>query len=155
MYRLTNPLLHSEGPHWDEQKQILFFVDIEGQTVWRYDPRIKKLTYAAIGNVYIVYTPTFQSVAGSRLTNANLLYFYVFAGEKVSVIIPIKNTSNEFLIGRGTGLTRLTWNGENTTSPGIDVLSMVDQDKPGNRFNDGKADATGRLWLGKVYCYEF
>jgi sugar lactone lactonase YvrE len=28
------------------------------------------------------------------------------------------------------------------------VLTRVEDDKPGNRFNDGKADPRGRLWAG-------
>lgn len=43
----------------------------------------------------------------------------------------------------------------------LKLLSVVDLGKPGNRCNDGKVDAKGRLWFGKsklflrtnpVYC---
>lgn len=70
-------------------------------------------------------------------------------GATVGAVIPIQGTKTKFLIGAGTSLAVLTWNGRNVTSPFIQILTIVDRDKPGNRFNDGKADAVGRLWIGK------
>lgn len=32
-----------------------------------------------------------------------------------------------------------------------EVVATVEGDKPGNRFNDGKADSKGRIWIGKHY----
>ena len=32
----------------------------------------------------------------------------------------------------------------------VDELVVVDSDSPGNRFNDGKCDAVGRLWCGTM-----
>lgn len=57
---------------------------------------------------------------------------------------------HRFIIGKGRELAMLKWTGQNTTSPLIQTFTSVDQDKPGNRFNDGKADAIGRLWIGKL-----
>nr|CAD7581425.1 unnamed protein product [Timema californicum] len=37
--QVTRPLEHSEGPHWDEEKGVLFFVDIHKKTrVWEWPP---------------------------------------------------------------------------------------------------------------------
>ena len=32
----------------------------------------------------------------------------------------------------------------------VKVLTTVQEDKPGNRFNDGKCDSSGRLWCGTM-----
>ncbi|KAL0274305.1 UNVERIFIED_CONTAM: hypothetical protein PYX00_006758 [Menopon gallinae] len=38
---VTPPVIHGEGPHWDEDKQVLYYVDIKNQTINRYDPKTK------------------------------------------------------------------------------------------------------------------
>lgn len=46
------------------------------------------------------------------------------------------------------------WNGKNgNAAQNVTVLTSVDEDKIGNRFNDGKADKMGRLWWGKFFYY--
>ena len=32
----------------------------------------------------------------------------------------------------------------------LEVLATVQEDKPGNRFNDAKCDSSGRLWCGTM-----
>ena len=32
----------------------------------------------------------------------------------------------------------------------LTTVAKVDEDKPDNRFNDGKCDAKGRFWAGKI-----
>lgn len=38
-----------EGPHWDHKTQALYYVDIKGNTVNKYDPATKKHTSIKIG----------------------------------------------------------------------------------------------------------
>jgi sugar lactone lactonase YvrE len=47
--KLTEQLELGEGPHWDECKQILYFVDMTGFAVHTYDPATKKHTKAKVG----------------------------------------------------------------------------------------------------------
>ncbi|RZF39123.1 hypothetical protein LSTR_LSTR013858 [Laodelphax striatellus] len=35
---VSQPVLHGEGPHWDAHNQVLYFVDISGNTVHRLNP---------------------------------------------------------------------------------------------------------------------
>ena len=39
----------------------------------------------------------------------------------------------------------------NTKSGALRLLSDVEADMPGNRFNDGKCDPNGNLWVGSMY----
>nr|CAD7421344.1 unnamed protein product [Timema poppensis] len=48
--QVTRPLEHSEGPHWDEEKGVLFFVDIHQKLVNRLDPVTGEYTFIQLGN---------------------------------------------------------------------------------------------------------
>ncbi|GLV44460.1 Senescence marker protein-30 [Carabus blaptoides fortunei] len=67
----------------------------------------------------------------------------------VTPVIPT-NTLNKFVVGVNNSVVLLEWNGRNGTAENVTVLTRVDQDKVGNRFNDGKADKYGRLWWGTM-----
>ncbi|XP_018569343.1 regucalcin [Anoplophora glabripennis] len=47
--RILENFALSEGPHWDEDTQSLYFVDIVNQIINKYVPATKKLTTAATG----------------------------------------------------------------------------------------------------------
>lgn len=66
----------------------------------------------------------------------------------MSFVIPVAGQQGLFVIGLGTTLASLRWNlNENTHK--VVGLATVDVDKPGNRWNDAKADSNGYLWAGK------
>lgn len=44
---------HSEGPHWDSHIQKLYFVDIEAQKIYRFDPITKDLSCIFIGKLLV------------------------------------------------------------------------------------------------------
>lgn len=56
----------------------------------------------------------------------------------------IPKTSGGFVIGGETGIHALGSDGV------LEKLADPEADRPGNRFNDGKCDAKGRLWLGSL-----
>lgn len=37
--QITEPVEHAEGPHWDPERQVLYFVDIAGRAIHRYKPQ--------------------------------------------------------------------------------------------------------------------
>lgn len=126
---VTGPVEHGEGPHWDAETGVLYFVDISQETVNRYDPATRLVTHAQ------------------------------FAGGGVSLVIPIKGAeTQQLLTTRGHDVILFNWNHENVTfdssqnSENFTVIATVEsnQDKAGNRWNDGKADAKGRLWAGTM-----
>jgi sugar lactone lactonase YvrE len=72
-------------------------------------------------------------------------------------VIPVKGTgTQQLLTTRGHDVILLNWNQENATfdstvnSANVSLIATVETcaDKSGNRWNDGKADAKGRLWAG-------
>ncbi|KAG8256631.1 hypothetical protein J6590_064152 [Homalodisca vitripennis] len=116
--RISQPIAHGEGPHWDDTEQVLYYVDIAGQTIHRYDP-----------NTQLEKTITFS--------------------KPVSLVVPIKDQKYKFVVTLGLDMMILTWDwdsGFNYVSP----LVSVDQHSPRNRWNDGKADANGRMWAGTM-----
>lgn len=38
-----------EGPHWDEEAQVLYYVDIPESRVFKFDPSTKKFTHVVVG----------------------------------------------------------------------------------------------------------
>lgn len=77
--------------------------------------------------------------------------------EFTAAIVPIKNSTNQFLAGIGPYLTVFTWDEISAESTYV-VLARPETEAafPGNFFNDGKADITGRFWIGepivKYFC---
>ena len=58
------------------------------------------------------------------------------------------------MISVGRNLAILTWDGVSSTPSDVKIVSTVDDEdekKVKNRFNDGKADPTGRLWAGTYF----
>uniref|UniRef100_A0A224XUC0 Regucalcin n=1 Tax=Panstrongylus lignarius TaxID=156445 RepID=A0A224XUC0_9HEMI len=115
---ITKPVAHAEGPHWVASEQALYYVDIAGFSVHRYDTKEKKHTSIKLN-------------------------------DPVGLVIPIKNVRGKFVIGYGTNITILEWDGISNNYK-LHTKYQVDVDKPGNRFNDGKADFNGNLWLGTM-----
>lgn len=113
------PLDLGESPHWDEETQSVYFVDINGHYINRFVPATGKYTRAYIG------------------TN-------------VSFIIPVEGQTDQFVISRGREITLISWDGESESISVIKTLYEVDDQYPGNVFNDGKCDPSGRLWAGTI-----
>lgn len=65
--------------------------------------------------------------------------------KNLSFIIPCQNDKNEFMISRDNKLVKANW-----VTKSSQVIAEVDTDEDGNRFNDGKCDAKGRLWAGTM-----
>ncbi|KAK9869823.1 hypothetical protein WA026_003552 [Henosepilachna vigintioctopunctata] len=111
-----------EGPHWDIATQSLYFVDIFSKTINRYVPSTKTHTK--------VHFDTY-----------------------VTFIIPVEGEKNKFVVGLGRDIVIVVWDGTSDKVEEIKKLAEVDNDSPEtseNRLNDGKCDASGRLWAGTM-----
>lgn len=112
-----------EGPHWDVERQSLYYIDIYGssQSLSRYDYNEDK-TY-----------------------NAKILGYPV-----VSFIIPVDKTSDQFLVGVGKKLVIIQWDGKSNEAKPVSVVGEVESDMLENRFNDAKCDPSGRFYGGTM-----
>ncbi|XP_068082338.1 uncharacterized protein [Anabrus simplex] len=121
---VTSSTVIGEGPHWDHEQQVLYFVDIFGSQVRRYVPSTKQETKVLIEG-------------GSK---------------PVSLVVPVMGQKNKFIISIGRDLAILTWDGLSSTPTSIERIATVDDEegRRENRLNDGKADPTGRLWAGTM-----
>lgn len=67
----------------------------------------------------------------------------------MSIIIPVKGKTDQFVITYGREIALITWDGESEKVASLEKLYEVDENTD-NVFNDGKCDASGRLWAGRV-----
>ncbi|XP_066145537.1 uncharacterized protein [Euwallacea fornicatus] len=70
-----------------------------------------------------------------------------FPGKDLAPIIMTKTSPNVMIGGLNRDLVKIALYNE-TAEP--EVLHTVQRDKPKNRFNDGKADGKGRIWIGTI-----
>jgi len=66
----------------------------------------------------------------------------------VTLILPIEGKTDMFVVGLGASLGIVHWDGRSNTTSQPKYEKLIDE-TPGNRLNDGKADATGRMWVGE------
>ncbi|KAI4461322.1 regucalcin [Holotrichia oblita] len=91
------------------------------------------------------------------LFNGKLNAYNVNSGEvnlitmegNLTLVIPSEFDTSEFVVGLNQAVLKIHWTDENNVEV-IRVISSVDEDRPRNRLNDGKADRRGRLWLGTM-----
>lgn len=108
-----------EGPHWDDTRQSLYYVDIYGkkESILRYDYNENKVYSAKIDLEPVV-----------------------------SFIIPhANNTLDEYAIGIGRRVGIVHWDGVSPKAIVGPIEFQLDEDE-NNRINDAKADPLGRLY---------
>ncbi|KAL3269776.1 hypothetical protein HHI36_008836 [Cryptolaemus montrouzieri] len=66
----------------------------------------------------------------------------------VTPILPSKN-EKLFYVGLNRSLVALEWDGKNNVGKQT-ILATVSPEYPHSRFNDGKTDKRGRLWIGTM-----
>ncbi|XP_028135464.1 regucalcin isoform X4 [Diabrotica virgifera virgifera] len=121
--KVVDGLTFAESPYWDANNQCLYFVDLMESTVYRYAPRSKrKLRQVKIEN------------------------------HKISMIIPVMERKNRFIIGLNNSIAVMDWNRKDSEVKSINKLYEVDIDYV-NFFTGGKFDLTGRLWAGTTTDY--
>ena len=118
---LVGPYDLSEGPHWDPVSKKLYFVDIFAQKIYRYDPATKSLT-----STYVEEGP-------------------------IGFTIPVDGASGKLVAGVSTDLVLLTWDGKKDLAKcATQKLVTLESDPLETRWNDAKADKSGRLWGGTI-----
>jgi len=140
-------MVHGEGPFWDSENNVLYFVDISQQRVYRFFEN--RLEHVQLGrHLYITKSICFLFYRMFDLLKYISYFNRIILDADVSFVIPVHGQQGLFVIGLGTTLASLRWNlNENTNR--VVKLTTVDNNKPGNRWNDAKADTNGYLWAGK------
>jgi len=116
-----------EGPHWDVDRQSLYFNDILEGKIYRYDYQDDKVFGASIEGEPDV---------------------------KIGFITPVQDQRNQFIVGAGPRLLLIDWDGISPLARRIKVVTEVDQENGRTRFNDGKADPQGRIFSGTMLSEE-
>lgn len=111
-----------EGPHWHEETKSLYYVDIYGGSILRYDSKINETFEAKI------------------------------EGEKIiGFIIPVSNSKNKFAIGLMRRVGIIEWDGKSKQAKLLKIILEVENHvKYENRINDAKVDPYGRLYFGTM-----
>jgi len=105
-----------EGPHWDSERQILYFIDIDEHKIFQYKPHNQELKSRKI-----------DSPPGCLATTDDPNKLVVATKKGIEIFEFDSQESGQLLLNRN------------------DV-----EKKDGNRFNDGKVDSNGRLWVGTM-----
>lgn len=137
-----------EGPVWDEKSDCLYWVDIEGNKIFRLDSLRNQVSWVEVNafpsSIILTKSHTMIITAVDIIAELPLFVFDESHGTKVDMYdSKIYHHSHRF-------------------------LGKSEKDHMTRRFNDGKADASGRLWLGTMaieqeigakqgglYCLEF
>lgn len=115
-----------EGPHWDIPSQTLYYVDILGCKILRYVPATKE--HASV-----------QLLGGTA-----------------GFVVPLEGQPGTFVTGLKKRLVLTTWDGQSEQPQVVENVAEVDTEpgKENHRFNDAKADPSGRLWAGTMCAIE-
>lgn len=115
--------LCGEGPHWRNKTLSLYYIDIEGPdaTIQRFD-YLENHTYSA-------------TVPGEPL---------------MTFVLPVQNTTDEFLIGTKNAAKVIRWDGRSEKGVVLRTVFQIETDAfhQTNRFNDAKSDPFGRFYGG-------
>lgn len=135
-----------EGPHWDAKSQSLYFVDMFQAGIYRWDYHKNKTFGATVGKKC-----NFNQYWISLTNDCILIQTPSLEGcTWASFIIPVKGSSNQFVVGDGTRFVLITWDGISDKAKIVKVIADLGEADKTNRFNDGKADSKGRLFAGTL-----
>jgi sugar lactone lactonase YvrE len=107
--------LTGEGPSWDAQNGVLYWVDIPRATIYVYNPATRQ-------NQGIDLSKDFSSIGAVVACKSGGL---LFTPERKIAYFDFEQ-------------------------PTYQILAEVEEDLPGNRFNDGKCDPYGRFLAGTM-----
>ncbi|XP_047119034.1 regucalcin-like [Schistocerca piceifrons] len=118
--KITEPCKLGEGPHWDADKKVLYFVDIGGNRVHKYDPA----------------TSTLKS-----LTLEGVHFIIPVKGKADKFVINM---------GRNVVLMTWDGESSEPAALEVIATVHDEDGSRDNKINDAKVDAAGTLWAGTL-----
>lgn len=85
-----------------------------------------------------------------RYVPATKEHYKVKLDSNVSIVVPVKNHKNKFVVTLERKVAVITWDGKSQTVSNWEEICELDKGLVGHRINDGKCDITGRLWTGTM-----
>uniref|UniRef100_A0A182P0D1 Regucalcin n=1 Tax=Anopheles epiroticus TaxID=199890 RepID=A0A182P0D1_9DIPT len=110
-----------EGPHWDIDRQSLYYVNLFDALIYRWDYSEGKVFSASIDGTH-----------------------------HATFIVPVKGKKDCFVIGDTNRLLVVRWDGVATRATIVRQLASLGPEQVNTRFNDGKVDPWGRLYVGTM-----
>lgn len=96
-------------------------------------------------NQCLYYVDAFKGFI-HRFDEKNGLDSKIKLDDIVTIVIPVANETDSLLVSLRNKVVKLNWNTEK-----YEVIAECAPENNGNeRFNDGKIDAAGRLWIGTL-----
>ncbi|MGK7900843.1 MAG: SMP-30/gluconolactonase/LRE family protein [Hormoscilla sp.] len=116
-----------EGPIWQPEEQVLYWVDIDGQCFFKFDPATGKHERFEVG--LPVGVVAFRADGGIIMATQKGFAFWDFdaLGERYS-----------------------HYPSRIDTISSLQLIADPEAHKPQTRFNDGKVDSHGRFWAGTL-----
>ncbi|XP_017488073.1 PREDICTED: regucalcin-like, partial [Rhagoletis zephyria] len=71
-------------------------------------------------------------------------------GDLVTIVIPVEGKRDQYLVSLRNKVIHLTWNLTDGTHSHKVLAEVASERRGKERFNDGKVDALGRLWIGTL-----
>lgn len=72
----------------------------------------------------------------------------------IGFVIPVQGNNKQFILGAGTQIVLIEWDGKSANGKLVKVIGEVEKDKVNTRFNDAKVDPRGRLFAGTMRLEE-
>lgn len=120
--QITKPAGLGEGPFWNAQKQILYYVDIINASLHSYN-NVTKEQHSV-------------KLAGD--------------GNTVSLVVQVEGHHDKFVVSINNDIAVVTWDGVSSKPSSIEIIANLEGNEEKTRINDGKVDPAGRLWAGTM-----
>uniref|UniRef100_V5GXT7 Regucalcin n=1 Tax=Anoplophora glabripennis TaxID=217634 RepID=V5GXT7_ANOGL len=138
--RVVENCVFGEGPHWDEETQSLYFVDVMDKSICRYVPDTKKVTKANVGAMVSIIIPVKGEKDTFLIGRERELLIITWDGksDKVSVLKKLKIESDlgtNFNDGKCDSKGRLwigtvgKWSEDGTVEEERGSLYTIEKDK--------------------------
>ena len=115
-----------ESPIWDAEGSCLWWVDIEAHSIHRQSLSQPRQSWYLPERVGCIALTADRQVVAAMETSIALLGF------------------------KPEGASEDTANGASVGSYELQNLAHIQHPKPGMRFNDGRCDPSGRMWIGTM-----